>query len=117
MSLFIPLIMIGFGSYFVKKAPSKINAIFGYRTNMSMKNQDTWKFAHNYCGKLWQTLGLIMLPLSACAMLFVAEKEAYHISICGCTLVIIQMIFLAWPIIPTEKALRKNFDKNGSRKK
>ena len=116
VSLFIPLIMISFGSYFVKKAPAKINAIFGYRTNMSMKNQDTWKFAHTYCGKLWQTLGLIILPLSACAMLFVAGKEADYISIFGCILILIQIIFLAGAIIPTEKALRKNFDKNGNQK-
>ena len=117
MSLFIPLVMIGVGSYFVKKAPAKINVIFGYRTGMSMKNQDTWKFAHNYCRKLWQTLGLIMLPLSVGAMFFVVGKEAYTVSIFGCILVLIQMIFLAGPIIPTEKALRKNFDKNGNRKK
>ncbi|MCL1976808.1 MAG: SdpI family protein [Candidatus Bathyarchaeota archaeon] len=116
MALVIPLIMIGFGSYFVKKAPAKINVIFGYRTNMSMKNQDTWKFAHNYCGKLWQTIGLIMLPLSVSAMFFVAGKEAYDVSIFGCILVIIQLIFLAGPIIPTEKALRKNFNNNGNRK-
>jgi uncharacterized membrane protein len=116
MSLFIPLVMIGVGSYFVKKAPSKINVIFGYRTNMSMKNQDTWKFAHNYCGKLWQTLGLIMLPLSGGAMFFVVGKEADTASIFGCILVLIQMIFLTGSIIPTEKAIRKNFDNNGNRK-
>lgn len=117
VSLFIPLVMIGVGSYFVKKAPAKINVIFGYRTIRSMKNQDTWKFAHNYCGKLWQTLGLIMLPLSVGAMFFVVGKEAYTVSIFGCILVLIQMVFLVGSIIPTEKALRKNFDNKGNRKK
>lgn len=51
MDLLIPFTMIGFGKMFLKKAPDQINYVFGYRTSMSMKNQDTWVFAHHYCGK------------------------------------------------------------------
>ena len=36
----------------MKKAPKEINSVFGYRTSMSMKNKDTWEFAHKYCGKV-----------------------------------------------------------------
>ena len=53
MDLLIPFTMIGFGKMFLKKAPDQINYVFGYRTSMSMKNQDTWVFAHYYCGKIW----------------------------------------------------------------
>lgn len=77
MNLLIPFSMIGFGRYFLKNAPKEINAIFGYRTTMSMKNNDTWEFAHKYCGKIWY--------------------------ICG-------------SVVPTEKALKKTFDKNGKRR-
>lgn len=42
MDVWIPITMIGFGKYFVRKAPKEINAVFGYRTNMSMKNSETW---------------------------------------------------------------------------
>ena len=49
MDLLIPFTMIGFGKMFLKKAPDQINYVFGYRTSMSMKNQDTWVFAHHYC--------------------------------------------------------------------
>lgn len=48
MLLLTPLTMIGFGKYFIKSAPKEINGAFGYRTSMSMKNKDTWQFAHNY---------------------------------------------------------------------
>lgn len=41
MDLLIPFTMIGFGKMFLKKAPDQINYVFGYRTSMSMKNQDT----------------------------------------------------------------------------
>ena len=53
MDLLLPFTMIGFGRYFMKKAPKEINSVFGYRTSMSMKNKDTWEFAHKYCGKVW----------------------------------------------------------------
>ena len=52
MDLLLPFTMIGFGRYFMKKAPKEINSVFGYRTSMSMKNKDTWEFAHKYCGKV-----------------------------------------------------------------
>ena len=58
MDLLIPFTMIGFGKMFLKKAPDQINYVFGYRTSMSMKNQDTWVFAHHYCGKIWYICGL-----------------------------------------------------------
>ena len=64
MDLLIPFTMIGFGKMFLKKAPDQINYVFGYRTSMSMKNQDTWVFAHHYCGKIWYICGLILLVVS-----------------------------------------------------
>ena len=71
MDLLLPFTMIGFGKYFLKTAPKNINTEFGYRTSMSMKNKDTWIFAHKYCGKIWFISGLIMLPLSVIVMMFV----------------------------------------------
>lgn len=50
MNLLIPISMIGFGKLFMKTTPKEINGLFGYRTSMSMKNKDTWIFAHHYCG-------------------------------------------------------------------
>lgn len=64
MNLMIPLTMIGFGRSFMKNTPKEINAVFGYRTSISMKNKDTWEFAHRYCGKLWYVCGLILLPIT-----------------------------------------------------
>lgn len=50
MVLLIPLIMIVLGFIYGKYPPKKINHISGYRTTMSMKNQDTWDFANRYMG-------------------------------------------------------------------
>lgn len=71
MCILIPITMIAFGSVFIKRAPKKINIVYGYRTFNSMRSNDTWKFAHNYFGRLWRTIGWIMLPVSICVMLLV----------------------------------------------
>lgn len=75
MDLLIPFTMIGFGKMFLKKAPDQINYVFGYRTSMSMKNQDTWVFAHHYCGKIWYICGLILLVVSLIVLFLVIGKS------------------------------------------
>ncbi len=113
MDLLIPFTMIGFGKLFIKNAPGKINGFFGYRTSMSMKNKDTWEFAHHYCGKLWFMAGWIMLIASMIAMLPVIGKDSDYIGAYGGVVCFVQIVFLIGSIFPTERALRKKFDKNG----
>ncbi len=114
--LLIPLLMIGFGRMFWKKAPREINSTFGYRTTMSMKNQDTWQFAHRYCGRLWYWLGLVMLPLTAVPMLLVFDEGIGTVGWVGAAVCFAQVVPMVGAIVPTEMALRRTFDKNGRRK-
>lgn len=116
ISLIMPVSMVGLGKYFSKKAPKDINYVFGYRTPMSMKNKDTWIFAHNYFGRIWFALGLILLPVSVIAMLTVIGKSEDTVGTVGGILCGIQLIPVIAPIIPTEAALRKKFDKDGNRR-
>ena len=92
MDLLIPFTMIGFGKMFLKKAPDQINYVFGYRTSMSMKNQDTWVFAHHYCGKIWYICGLILLVVSLIVLLLVIGKSNDAIGNVGGILCVFQMI-------------------------
>ena len=116
MDLLLPLTMIGFGRYFLKQAPGAINWVFGYRTEMSMKNKDTWEFAHNYIGKLWYRIGLFLVPLSVIPMLFVLGKDKDTVGNLGAAISMLQVVFLIVPIFPTERALKKTFDKKGNRR-
>lgn len=117
MDLLIPFTMVGFGKYFIKNAPKEINEVFGYRTSMSMKNKETWEFAHRYCGKLWLTIGFFMLIPSVIAMLFVIGKDESVVGTFGGIICGIQLVFLVGSIFPTERALKSNFDEHGNRKK
>lgn len=112
--LMIPAVMIGFGRIFVKHPPKTINSVYGYRTAMSMKNQNTWEFAHKYCGKLWYIGGLVLLPVTIAGMFLVLGKGEDTVGAVGGILCAVQMIPLIGSIFPTERALRKRFDKQGN---
>lgn len=116
VNLLIPFVMVGFCRVFLKNAPKKINHTYGYRTARSMKNKDTWEFAHKYIGNLWYKWGLGMVLPSVVVMLLLRGKEESTIGTWGAVLCIIQCVVLVGTIFPTEKALEKTFDENGIRK-
>lgn len=111
--LLIPVTMIGFGRYFMRRAPKDINPLFGYRTTMSMRSRDTWEFAHRFCGRLWYVWGLILLPVSAAVLLLVPGKSQDCIGTAGGILCMVQLAAMMGAILPTEIALRKHFGKDG----
>jgi uncharacterized membrane protein len=117
MTLLIPLTMVGLGTVFIKRPPRDVNYIYGYRTTRSMKNKDTWEFAHHYCGKLWRVLGWIILLPSIIAILFSIGRTNDEIGVYGLVIVAVQMIALFTPIFPVESALNKVYDENGRRRK
>ena len=115
-SLLIPLTMICFGARFVSKPPDRINAVYGYRTRRSMKNADTWRFAHGYFGRLWRIIGWVLLPLSVIAMLPVLGKREETVGWTGAILMLVQMLVLIAPIFFTERALKEQFDESGRKR-
>lgn len=116
IDLLIPLTMIIFGRIFMRSAPKEINSTFGYRTGRSMQNKDTWVFAHRYFGKIWFIGGLVLLPVSAIAMIFTLGQSEHTVSYVGAAICLAQLVLMALAIIPTEVALKKNFDSNGQKR-
>ena len=116
MELLIPLTMLGFGAMFVKTSPKNINYFFGYRTNMSMKNADTWQFAHHYCGRLWRKLGWGLLLVTAVVAVFTFGLDKDNLGTIGGGFVMGQIAVLIGSIFPTERALNRTFDRDGRRR-
>ena len=116
MDLLIPAAMSACGAVFRRHAPKKINALVGYRTAMSMKNMDTWRFAHEHCGRVWLRVGLWMLPLSVLPLLFAWGKGEDAVGLVGSVVCLAQLVPLIGAIFPTEWALRREFDENGNRR-
>lgn len=115
MCLLIPAVMLYFGQRFLKKPPKNINGLYGYRTSRSMKNQQTWDFAHQVCGKFWFRTGAVMLPLSLLAMLPALGRDMEVVGLWCIPVVGVQLVVMIATIFPVEKALKRKFDKYGRR--
>lgn len=111
--LLIPIIMIIAGNSMRLGKFKTINSIVGYRTRRSMKNQQTWDYAHRECGLLWRRWGSTMLVLTVIAMLLFMGEDTDHIGVVGSVITVLQMIPLFLSIVIVEKKLREKFDENG----
>jgi len=115
--LALPLVLLVFGLFTRIGLPKRVNWFVGYRTSLACKNQDTWVFAHRYWGKLMIVFGSILTALSIVGLLLITLdvftlEPALVMAIPPLATVIATVI----SIIPTEIALRKEFDKNGNRR-
>ena len=116
MTMLIPLIMIVFGWLFQHGFPKDRNHFLGYRTSMSMKNDDTWRFAHEYCGRIWLITGLVLFAVTSFVMVLTMNSTESFKSLISGFLIILYVIPLLVSVIFTEKELKKTFDTRGKRK-
>lgn len=114
MCLLIPVSMILLGCRFYKKAPRNINPVFGYRSERSMKNAETWQYAHRLCGRLWMISGCAALAPAA-ALLFFIGDDAGRVGIAGGAVCFAQLVCMICPVFFVESALKKRFDRDGNR--
>ena len=116
-NLIAPVFMILFGRRFLNNPPRERNGWYGYRTNRSMKSQDTWDFAQQYMGEIWYKAGwalvLFAVPGQLLTLLAPTMESMCMWSIAPTTVEIIVMLAA---IIPVERALKQKFDDNGMRR-
>lgn len=111
--LLIPITMICFGLLFLKTICYRPNAYFGYRTNMSVKNNQTWYFAHRYIGRLWFIIGIVIIPFTIIPMLLIIGKDTGTVGTIGTIICTAQLVCLIVPAILTDKALKRHFNRDG----
>ena len=114
--LVLPLAMALLGRRFLTHPPGDMEGTWGYRTARSVKNRETWDFAHRYIGRLWVRLGLVLLPLSLLPLLFVIGKDTDTVGIAGAAVCLAQLIPLLGSILSAERALKRTFDGTGRRR-
>jgi len=86
--------------------PKKINALYGYRTNKSMKNEAIWKFANRAFNKSFVIYTAISL---VAALLFAATTSA----LLSWEPMVFLLLSLAAAVIKTENLLSSHFDDEG----
>ncbi|MBX4262223.1 SdpI family protein (plasmid) [Clostridium estertheticum] len=92
-----------------KICPPKKNPMFGYKSILSMKNQDTWSESLKYSANTLIILGLILIPLQLIISKFDISYEYEYERI-------LVVVCFAIVIIINELNLRKIFNSDGSRK-
>lgn len=110
----IPGIMVFFGRVMADHPPKTINAAYGYRTTMSMKNQDTWDYGQAACAKRWRRWGRV-LALITLVVLIVALRRPTFADVLG-IYTAFETAFLLASVAATEMDLRRTFDREGRRK-
>lgn len=100
--LLVGIVFILAGCVMYLFPPKKINALYGYRTVSSMKNQQKWDFAQIYSSKIMMLTGLIFAFLSPTKVLFKTNETTDVIL--GIGTMVIGTILM---ILVVEKALRK----------
>ena len=83
---------------------------------MSRKNRDTWDFAHALCGKIWWKAGWLLLVPSIFIQLPFMHSDEDTVSLVSLLLCIVQCAVLIGSIYPVERALKKTFHPDGTRK-
>lgn len=108
-SLIFGLVTLGFGLIPKIVRPRKINSWYGYRTEISMKNQDTWDEGNRYSTNQYIIAGIILLILGKVGHIFLNHK--------GYLVPLIAFIpVLYFTVFQTNNHLNKVFDSNGMRR-
>jgi len=115
MTLLLPLTMVLLGKRFMYSPPRNINNLFGYRTTRSMRNRETWAFAHRCCGRFLWRAGWNVMAGTVLIMGFVFGREIETVSNVGLILTFAQVIPMIMSFPVTEWALRREFDQFGRR--
>lgn len=113
--LVFPCSMIIVGIMFYNNRNKKINIFSGYRSDMSMKNNNTWKFANEYLGNLLKNLGISLFIITLFISFGFINNDSESISIQGIIIYIVQVFIIIASVISVEYALKKNFDKEGNK--
>ena len=115
-NIIVPIIMAVAGRLMWVRCPKEINSFFGYRTTRSMKSPDTWKFAHKCAGRLFFIVGLATLVPTVAVQIPFYNSPDNVIGTISVIIMSVQLAIIVLSLIPTEIALKKNFNDDGTRR-
>ncbi len=113
LTAMLSLTMLACGWVFANQPPAK-NPIMGYRTPRSMKNDDTWDYAHRYAGRVWLRTGVINLLVAGPLIWGLQHRPNYEQIVLW--LFYLQLAGMIAVIPLTEVSLGKAFDREGKRR-
>lgn len=112
-----PLVMIITAAIMALR-PCEFGGSFGYRTQMSMKNELTWYSAQAYFSKICLISNIPTLIISAAITIILLNTKLSENDLVAMIIVVtfIQAAVVIGDIIATERYLKKRFDSRGNPK-
>lgn len=107
--LICPVTMILAGWLMWKLCAKGKPGAVGYRTRRSTASQEAWRFANEDCGKRLLRWGCITLIPSVLAMLPVCGASEDTVGTLGGLIAMVDCLIMVVLIIPTERALKREF--------
>lgn len=108
----IPLVLLLGGGLMSRNRLRRINALVGYRTQRSMQNDETWRFANRRCGKYFLILGGVTLALAVAGQLALLHAREKALTFFTLGLMCAELVLIFVCIGRTERALKRNFPGN-----
>lgn len=108
-NLLIPVTMIISGHALATRAPREVNNAFGYRTKRSMRNMETWQFAHDYCGKFSFRSGLLLILVGIAVQVPVFGGSTMSVGLAALAVFALEVLIMFLTFFCTEQALKKEF--------
>lgn len=108
----IPIIMMVIGRNFLRVHPRRKNCKIYYRTERSMVDASTTRFAHQFCGKfyLWMGKRLLLITLLI-SIVFLKLSLSFYETLSGVWLMVETIVLLV--AVPfTEHALEQKFGRH-----
>jgi len=98
---------------YIQKAspPKKVNELYGYRTQSSMRNQQTWDLGNSYAAQLMINMGFIAIVIGLLLTRVIDMKHEYFMGVATVVAAIAIAIILRQA---TENKLKNTFDKDGN---
>lgn len=111
-----PLVMLGFGLWYLFRPIPEANHKLGFRTYFGMGSVQAWQFTQKLAGKCFSILGGAMTLLAALVCIIFAGKEPMQSVQAAAVCLIVEAVlaFLCWLGITVLVSL--TFDKNGKRR-
>lgn len=97
------------GYWYYKHPPKNINSFSGYRTQASMRNQQTWNEGNRYSSRIMIIIGAVMLTIGLLSFFILFLQELHVLIAAGFTIIAALSIMLF-----TERHLEKKFDNTGN---
>lgn len=103
--------MIVMGILWMNFPPKSRDVKIGYKSPMSKKNDNTWRFAHAYISKVWLWIGMFLfVSRTIFTKFFNKANQRFGL------ILLIEIIVMILTIVVTEVALIRKFDREGKEK-